>query len=221
MQSSIQNNLAQGALQGLQTGLQGVAQNALQNGIQSVSTVVPGAAALQGAASALGPAALPGSAPLTAVPAPDAATAPLGSAPLPGSASLIDSTKAGMVQLLTELVKDKDFKQLIMEKISDPVFVSMQEKLDKSLALTEKVRSLHAAFQTAFDAAKPDEVQSIVKKFNTDLKDVFEKETAAVASEQTGGARQKTNKRNRRPVTRRRFSSRVFQRTLGRTRNFQ
>jgi hypothetical protein len=202
MQSLIQSGLnnssqgiAQNALSGLQNNLQTVAQNALQNGIQSVSTVVPTGTATLGAPTGTAE-----------------AGAPVASL-VPGLTSA-NETKTGIVQLLTELVKDKEFKQLVMEKISDPVFVSMQEKLDKSVEMTDKIRSLHAAFETAFDAAKPDEIQSIVKKFNADMKAAFEnvQETPG----QTGGARQKS----RRP-TRRKFSSRVFRRTLGRTRNFQ
>jgi len=200
MQSLIQSGLNSTGLQSavpnaLQSGLQTVAQNALQNGIQSVSTVVP-----TGAPTGMAEAGAP--------------VASLPTASLPVALTSANETKTGIVQLLTELVKDKEFKQLVMEKISDPVFVSMQEKLDKSVEMTEKIRSLHAAFETAFDAAKPDEIQSIVKKFNADMKAAFEnvQETPG----QTGGARQKT----RRP-TRRKFSSRVFQRTLGRTRNFQ
>jgi hypothetical protein len=203
MQSLIQSGLTSTGMQSavpnaLQSGLQTVAQNALQNGIQSVSTVVP-TGAPTGTAEAGAPIASPVASPVASL--------------VPGLTSA-NETKTGIVQLLTELVKDKEFKQLVMEKISDPVFVSMQEKLDKSVEMTDKIRSLHAAFETAFDAAKPDEIQSIVKKFNADMKAAFEnvQETPG----QTGGARQK----NRRP-TRRKFSSRVFRRTLGRTRNFQ
>jgi hypothetical protein len=202
MQSLIQSGLNSTGMQSavpnaLQSGLQTVAQNALQNGIQSVSTVVP-TGAPTGTAEAGAP----------------VASLPVASLSPPSALTSANETKTGIVQLLTELVKDKEFKQLVMEKISDPVFVSMQEKLDKSVEMTDNIRSLHAAFETAFDAAKPDEVQSIVKKFNADMKAAFEnvQETPG----QTGGARQKT----RRP-TRRKFSSRVFRRTLGRTRNFQ
>jgi hypothetical protein len=206
MQSLLQSGLNSSGVQSvvpnaLQSGLQTVAQNALQNGIQSVSTVVPTGTATLGAPTGIAEAGAPVASPVASL--------------IPASPPVLTSaneTKTGIIQLLTELVKDKEFKQLVMEKISDPVFVSMQEKLDKSVEMTDKIRSLHAAFETAFDAAKPDEVQSIVKKFNADMKAAFENAPAV----QTGGARQKT----RRP-TRRKFSSRVFRRTLGRTRNFQ
>jgi hypothetical protein len=144
------------------------------------------------------------------MPAAGAVTASLSPPPALTSAT---ETKSGIVQLLTELVQDKEFKQLVMEKISDPVFASLQEKLDKNVEMTDKIRSLHAAFQTAFDTAKPEDIQTIVKKFNADMKAAFENVPAT--PDQTGGGR-----RNRRP-TRRRFSSRAFQRTLGRTRNYQ
>lgn len=209
MQSLIQSDLngglqgvAQNALPGLQSGLQGVAKNALQNGIQSVSTVVPNDATSAGIPAAGGVTSQGSSLP---PPPPPSQVAP--------ALTSATETKSGIVQLLTELVQDKEFKQLVMEKISDPVFASLQEKLQKNVEMTDKIRSLHAAFETAFDAAKPDEIQTIVKKFNADMKAAFENVPAT--PNQTGGGR-----RNRRP-TRRRFSSRAFQRTLGRTRNYQ
>lgn len=205
MQSLIQsdlNGIAQNALPGLQSGLQGVAKNALQNGIQSVSTVVPNDATSAGIPAAGGVTSQGSSLP---PPPPPSQVAP--------ALTSATETKSGIVQLLTELVQDKEFKQLVMEKISDPVFASLQEKLQKNVEMTDKIRSLHAAFETAFDAAKPDEIQTIVKKFNADMKAAFENVPAT--PNQTGGGR-----RNRRP-TRRRFSSRAFQRTLGRTRNYQ
>jgi hypothetical protein len=209
MQSLIQsdlNGIAQNALPGLQSGLQGVAKNALQNGIQSVSTVVPNDATSAGIPAA-GGVTSQGSSQGSSLPPPVASLSP------PPALTSATETKSGIVQLLTELVQDKEFKQLVMEKISDPVFASLQEKLQKNVEMTDKIRSLQAAFETAFDAAKPDEIQTIVKKFNADMKAAFENVPAT--PNQTGGGR-----RNRRP-TRRRFSSRAFQRTLGRTRNYQ
>jgi hypothetical protein len=191
----------------IQSSLNGIAQNALpgglQNalpGLQSVSTVVPTAVTSAGMPAAGGVTTTQG----FSLPPPPPVASALTSA---------TETKSGIVQLLTELVQDKEFKQLVMEKISDPVFASLQEKLQKNVEMTDKIRSLQAAFQTAFDTAKPEDIQTIVKKFNADMKAAFENVPAT--PDQTGGGR-----RNRRP-TRRRFSSRAFQRTLGRTRNYQ
>ena len=123
-------------------------------------------------------------------------------AALPSPAAL----KNGIVQLMTELNRDTEFKKMIADKSIDYAYSAIDEKAGKVGQTIADLKKLHENFENT-PSTDLETLKSAVAKYNQDFNNILAGQTAM-----TGG---------RKPFTRRRSSSRAFRKTRGRRRSSQ
>ena len=190
MNSLLENavqNLGQNAVQNLgQNAVQNLGQNAVQN-LGQQNNLSPTAAPTQTSQSTS----------QEDLPLPAVQTAAL-----PSPAAL----KNGIVQLMTELNRDTEFKKMIAEKSLDYAYSAIDEKAGKVGQTIADLKQLQTNFEKT-PSTDLETLKSAVAKYNQDFNNILAGQTAM-----TGG---------RKPFTRRRSSSRAFRKTRGRRRSSQ
>lgn len=120
--------------------------------------------------------------------------------------------KNGIVQILTELNKDPEFKQMIANKALDYAYSAIEEKTAKNTQIIAELSQLQKSFENV-SSTDLESLNAAVSKFNQDFKNIIAINGPVI----TGGGmkRQKTMKRKK-VFTRPRSSSRAFRKTHGR-----
>ena len=174
----------------------------------AVTGAIPGIAIGQSLASELAsePASVPASEPASAsVPASEPASASV-PPPLPttDTSSLPQALKSAIVQLLTTINDDREFKQMIADQSISNVYSAIDEKCGK---VAQKISNLENLQKTLEQNGSTDyeTLKQAVAKYNQDFKLILEGQPAII-----GGSKR------RRQITRRRSSSRAFRKTRGR-----
>jgi hypothetical protein len=117
----------------------------------------------------------------------------------------------GIIQALTQLDKDDDYKRFVAEKSLDTVYSAIDEKCGKVAETISKLREIHGKFVEL----KSNDYESLkfnVDKYNRDVNLVLD-------GQQTDGQLFGGSKRRR--ITRRISSSRAFRKTRGRRQSSQ
>ena len=144
------------------------------------------------------PASMPTPAPQ---PLPTPAPPPL---PTTDTSSLPQALKSAIVQLLTTINNDREFKQMIADQSISNVYSAIDEKCGKVAQKISNLQNLQKTLEqngsTDYEALK-----EAVAKYNQDFKLILEGQPAIF-----GGSKR------RRQITRRRSSSRAFRKTRGR-----
>jgi DNA topoisomerase VI subunit B len=177
------------------SNLQNIGQNALQNTLQNVGQNIgqnPGA--LQTASPAASQTALP------AASAEALQTASAEALPSP------QALKSGIVQLMTELNNDPEFKKMIADKCTEYTYSAIDEKAGKVGQTIADLRQLHENFEKT-DTSNFESLKNAFAKYNTDFNNI--------------ASNQKIVGGNRFKKSRRRSSSRAFRKTRGRRRSSQ
>jgi hypothetical protein len=126
--------------------------------------------------------------------------------PLPttDTSSLPQALKSAIVQLLTTINDDREFKQMIADQSISNVYSAIDEKCGKVAQKISNLQNLQKTLEqngsTDYEALK-----EAVAKYNQDFKLILEGQPAIF-----GGSKR------RRQITRRRSSSRAFRKTRGR-----
>ena len=121
---------------------------------------------------------------------------------LPSASAL----KSGIVQLMTELKKDTEFKKMIADTCVESTYSAIDEKAGK----VGKIIADLSELQTEFEKTKTTDFESLQNafaKYNTDFNNIMASQKMA------GGSPFKKS--------RRRSSSRAFRKTRGRRRSSQ
>lgn len=125
--------------------------------------------------------------------------------PLPttDTSSLPQALKSAIVQLLTTINDDQEFKEMIAEKSLETVYQAIDEKCGK---VAQKISNLQNLQKTLEQNGSKDyeTLKQAVAKYNQDFKLILEGQQAII-----GGSK-------RRQITRRKSSSRAFRKTRGR-----
>ena len=131
--------------------------------------------------------------------------------PLPttDTSSLPQALKSAIVQLLTTINDDQEFKEMIAEKSLETVYQAIDEKCGK---VAQKISNLENLQKTLEQNGSTDyeTLKQAVAKYNQDFKLILEGQPAII-----GGSKR------RRQITRRRSSSRAFRKTRGRRQSSQ
>jgi hypothetical protein len=122
-------------------------------------------------------------------------------AALPSPAAL----KNGIVQLMTELNKDPEFKKMIAEKSLDYAYSAIDEKAGKVGQTIADLKQLQTNFEKT-DTSDFEALKNAFGKYNTDFNNIVS------GPKMAGGGVKKS---------RRRSSSRAFRKTRGRRRSSQ
>jgi hypothetical protein len=149
----------------------------------------------------------------SASPSPSALQSPSASAEAsPVALQSPAALKNGIVQILTELNKDPEFKQMIANKALDYAYSAIEEKTAKNTQLIAELSQLQKSFENV-SSTDLESLNAAVSKFNQDFKNII----AINGPVMSGGGmkRQKTMKRKK-VFTRPRSSSRAFRKTHGR-----
>ena len=118
--------------------------------------------------------------------------------------------KNGIVQVLTELNKDSEFKQMIAEKSLENAYSAIEDKAGKVGVTISNLRNLQKAIEKS-ESTDYDSLKMIVAKYNHDFNNIV----GGGDQNMTGGSKKHYL------FTRRRFSSRAFRKTRGRRRSSQ
>ena len=126
---------------------------------------------------------------------------------LPSPAALLSpaALKNGIVQLMTELNKDPEFKKMIAEKSLDFAYSAIDEKVGKVGQTIADLKQLQTNFEKT-DTSDFESLKNTFAKYNTDFNNIVSGQKMA------GGGVKKS---------RRRSSSRAFRKTRGRRRSSQ
>jgi len=149
----------------------------------------------------------------SASPSPSALQSPSASAEAsPVALQSPAALKNGIVQILTELNKDPEFKQMIANKALDYAYSAIEEKTAKNTQIIAELSQLQKSFENV-SSTDLESLNAAVSKFNQDFKNII----AINGPVMSGGGmkRQKTMKRKK-VFTRPRSSSRAFRKTHGR-----
>lgn len=175
------------------SNLQNIGQNALQNTLQNVGQNI---GQNLGASQTASPAAS-AEASQTALQSPSASAEAL---PSP------QALKSGIVQLMTELNNDPEFKKMIADKCAEYTYSAIDEKAGKVGKTIADLRQLHENFEKT-DTSNFESLKNAFAKYNADFNNISGNE------KMVGG--------NRFKKSRRRSSSRAFRKTRGRRRSSQ
>ena len=136
----------------------------------------------------------------------DSPSAPA-SLPTNDTSSLPQALKSAIVQLLTTLNSDKEYKKIIADHAISNVYSAIDEKCGK---VAQKISNLQNLQKTLEQNGSTDyeTLKDAVAKYNQDFNRILEDRNAII-----GGSKR------RRQITRRRSSSRAFRKTRGRRQN--
>lgn len=206
--NSAVQNVANSAMQNVAAGAAGNLLNGATNAAGEIGQNVAAGAVgnlLNGAASAIEQSAATSAieqnlAAGTSVPASEPAPTPL---PTTDTSSLPQALKSAIVQLLTTINDDREFKQMIADQSISNVYSAIDEKCGK---VAQKISNLQNLQKTLEQNGSTDyeTLKQAVAKYNQDFKLILEGQPAII-----GGSK-------RRQITRRRSSSRAFRKTRGR-----
>ena len=129
-------------------------------------------------------------------------------------ASLPTVLKTGILQILNELNKDTQFKQMIADKSTDFAYSAIEEKSAKSTQIISDLTKLKENFEKG-DYPDFESLKLAVAKFNENFTNILGGRIMM-----TGG-RGLSRSRGLGRLTRRKSFSRAFRKTHGRIRNFQ
>jgi len=79
--------------------------------------------------------------------------------------------KNGIVQVLTELNKDSEFKQMIAEKSLENAYSAIEDKAGKVGVTISNLRNLQKAFEKS-ESTDYDSLKMIVAKYNHDFNNI-------------------------------------------------
>jgi hypothetical protein len=130
------------------------------------------------------------------------------------NASLPTVLKTGILQILNELNKDTQFKQMIADKSTDFAYSAIEEKSAKSTQIISDLTKLKENFEKG-DYPDFESLKLAVAKFNENFTNILGGRIMM-----TGG-RGLSRSRGLGRLTRRKSFSRAFRKTHGRIRNFQ
>ena len=186
-------NAAGNVLNGATSAIPGIDQNLATGAMGSLASGAMGslASGAIGQSLASEPASEPASAP---------APPPL---PTTDTSSLPQALKSAIVQLLTTINDDQEFKQMIADQSISNVYSAIDEKCGK---VAQKISNLQNLQKTLEQNGSTDyeTLKQAVAKYNQDFNLILEGQKAI-----TGGSK-------RRQITRRKSSSRAFRKTRGR-----
>ena len=135
----------------------------------------------------------------------DSPSAPA-SLPTNDTSSLLQALKSAIVQLLTTLNSDKEYKKIIADHAISNVYSAIDEKCGKVAQQISNLQNLQNALEKLVSESTDYEtLKQAVTKYNKDFNLILEGQQAII-----GGSKR------RRQITRRRSSSRAFRKTRGR-----
>ena len=155
------------------------------------------------------PASLPESEPASlpaSLPASEPAPAPL---PTNDPSSLSQVLKNAIVQVLTTINEDQEFKQMIADQATSNVYSAIDEKCGKVAQKISNLQNLQADFEKN-GSVDYETLKEAVAKYNQGFNLILEGQKPI-----TGGSKRRRN------ITRRRSSSRAFRKTRGRRQSSQ
>ena len=120
--------------------------------------------------------------------------------------SLSQVLKSGIVQLLTTINEDTQFKQMIADQATSNVYSAIDEKCGKVAQKISNLQNLQADFEKN-GSVDYETLKEAVTKYNQGFNLILEGQKPI-----TGGSK----RRRRRQITRRKSSSRAFRKTRGR-----
>ena len=131
---------------------------------------------------------------------------PSASASLPtnDTSSLPQALKSAIVQLLTTLNSDKEYKKIIADHAISNVYSAIDEKCGKVAQQISNLQNLQKTLEQN-GSTDYETLKQAVTKYNKDFNLILEGQQAII-----GGSKR------RRQITRRRSSSRAFRKTRGR-----
>ena len=133
----------------------------------------------------------------------DSPSAPA-SLPTNDTSSLPQALKSAIVQLLTTLNSDKEYKKIIADHAISNVYSAIDEKCGKVAQKISNLQNLQSDFEKT-GSVDYETLKEAVAKYNQGFNLILEGQKRI-----TGGSKR------RRQITRRRSSSRAFRKTRGR-----